>query len=135
MTLYEVVLTLRRLADAIENDRDLVRIPHAASSEGYLSAPDAAKYVGYDNVEALRKARERGLVVPVGRRGGKGPYMFRREDLDAFVRGEVKPPKSDPPPRRRRGRRSRAAATTAEREAEMKAIMAHIKTIRIPGEG
>ncbi len=49
----------------------------------------AASYCGYRTTGALRKAMLRGQVAPAGRRGGKGTWMWRREDLDAFLVGRL----------------------------------------------
>ena len=54
----------------------------------YLTTAEAAEYCGYDSASALRQAKRRGLVRPVGRRGGVGPLMWSVDALDAFLRGE-----------------------------------------------
>lgn len=61
-----------------------------------LKTSDAARYCGFETVFGLHKAWGRGRVFPAGRRGGgKGTYMWRREDLDRFLRGEE--PTNKPP--------------------------------------
>ena len=49
----------------------------------------AAAYCGYASPAGLRKAKFDGKVKAVGRRGGGGPLMWRRQDLDAFLAGAV----------------------------------------------
>src|SRR5579863_168513 len=48
----------------------------------------AAEYCGFRNSRGLISAYRRGKVRPYGRRGGTGSFVWRREDLDAFLRGE-----------------------------------------------
>ena len=48
----------------------------------------AAQYCGFRTPRGLLSAFRRGKVWPVGRRGRTGTFMWRREDLDAFLRGE-----------------------------------------------
>lgn len=48
----------------------------------------AAVYCGYKTTGALRKAFMEGRVRPAGRRGGRGSYMWAREELDRFLRGD-----------------------------------------------
>ena len=54
----------------------------------YMTTRQAADYCGFKTTGAMRKARREGRVRPVGRRGGRGTYMWDRLDLDAFLRGE-----------------------------------------------
>jgi len=52
-----------------------------------LPTAQAARYCGFKTTDGLRKAYERGKIRPVGRRGGDGPFMWRRTDLDRFLMG------------------------------------------------
>src|SRR5829696_5907175 len=54
----------------------------------YLTTREAAAYCGFKTTGALRKAHLEDRVRPVGRRGGKGTWMWSREDLDGFLRGK-----------------------------------------------
>jgi hypothetical protein len=49
---------------------------------------DAARYCGFRSARGLLSAFRRGKLYPVGRRGTTGSFTWRREDLDAFLRGE-----------------------------------------------
>src|SRR5262245_25586641 len=51
----------------------------------YLTTTEAAQYLRYRGSSAIRTLKMRGLLRPVGRRGATD--LYRREDLDAFVRG------------------------------------------------
>src|SRR5580704_10144292 len=59
-----------------------------------MTTAAAAAYCGFKTTGALRKARLEHRVVPYGRRGGRGTWIWRREDLDAFLRGD--PPATVP---------------------------------------
>jgi hypothetical protein len=52
-----------------------------------MTTADAAAYCGFKTTAGLRKAKMQGRVVAVGRRGGVGPMMWHRSDLDHFLRG------------------------------------------------
>lgn len=54
-----------------------------------LTTRDAAAYCGFKTTGALRKVRLEGRIVPAGRRGGTGTWMWAREELDRFLRGEA----------------------------------------------
>src|SRR4029453_4853109 len=51
----------------------------------YLTTAEAAAYLRYQTASAIRTLVNRGRLRPTGRRGTT--LLFRREDLDAFVRG------------------------------------------------
>src|ERR1035438_120328 len=55
----------------------------------YLTTVDATRYCGFKTTGALRKAAYEGRIVPAGRRGGSGTWMWRREDLDAVLCGRT----------------------------------------------
>lgn len=57
------------------------------ASRSLLTTAEAAAYCGFKTPGALRKAHLERRVLPAGRRGGKGTWMWRREDLDAFLCG------------------------------------------------
>jgi hypothetical protein len=62
----------------------------AASSldeECYVPTAAAAKYLGFRSTSAVRKAVMEGRLFAVGRRGGVGPLLFTRAELDRFARG------------------------------------------------
>ena len=48
----------------------------------------AARYCGFNNSRGLVTAHRRGKVMHAGRRGETGAFMWSREDLDAFIRGQ-----------------------------------------------
>ena len=52
-----------------------------------MTTAEAARYCGFKTTAAIRKALLDGRLVPLGRRGGKGTYMWSRQALDAFVAG------------------------------------------------
>ncbi|MBK7581073.1 MAG: helix-turn-helix domain-containing protein [Myxococcales bacterium] len=60
-----------------------------SAARPYLTTAEAARYLGYRDGSALRKAKLEGRIQPVGRRGGGGTLMWSRSDLDAFLRGEA----------------------------------------------
>jgi hypothetical protein len=49
----------------------------------------AARYCGFHTPQGLHAAFHKGKILPWGRRGGSGTYIWRRDDLDAFLRGET----------------------------------------------
>ena len=50
---------------------------------------DVTRWIsGFKTTGALRKAKLEGRIAPVGRRGGTGTWMWSRDDLDRFLRGE-----------------------------------------------
>src|ERR1035441_6324072 len=51
----------------------------------YLTSAEAAVFAGYRSVSAIRKAVERGALVPAGRRGRT--YTFAIEELERFMTG------------------------------------------------
>src|ERR1700730_1987360 len=50
----------------------------------------AAHYCGFRNAHGLHAAFRKGKVHPWGRRGGSGTYIWKRDDLDEFLRGSTK---------------------------------------------
>ena len=58
----------------------------------YLTTPEAARYCGYKNPSGLRKAKKEGKLLPMGRRGGTGPYVYAISDLDRFLAGLLPEP-------------------------------------------
>jgi hypothetical protein len=54
-----------------------------------LTTVEAAAYCAFRNPSALRKAHLEGRVFPVGKRGGRGTWMWAIEDLNRFLRGEL----------------------------------------------
>src|SRR5688572_3986214 len=52
-----------------------------------LTTAEAAAYCGFKSSSTLRKAKMDGRLTPVGRRGGRGTWMWRRADLDGFLAG------------------------------------------------
>src|SRR5579872_2642371 len=59
-----------------------------AQGANVMTTKVAAAYCGFKNARGLISAYRRGKVRPYGRRGGTGAFVWRREDLDAFLRGE-----------------------------------------------
>jgi hypothetical protein len=53
----------------------------------FMTTALAARYTGFANARGLLSAYRRGRVRPWGRRGGTGAFVWRRDDLDAFMRG------------------------------------------------
>lgn len=51
----------------------------------YLTTDEVAAYLGYETAGAVREARAHGLE-PIGRRGPRGPYLYRVEDIDAWLK-------------------------------------------------
>jgi hypothetical protein len=85
----------------------------------------AARYCGYADGAGIHKAHERGKLFPVGRRGGTGCFMWRREDLDRFLRGEG--PTNAPPMRPSRRKQNRDGAVPSDTVA---AILAQLREQR-----
>ena len=52
-----------------------------------MTTAQAARYCGFKTTAAIRKALLEGRLVPLGRRGGTGTYMWSRQALDAFLAG------------------------------------------------
>lgn len=69
----------------------MAAVPHAPHEPELLTTRAAAQYCGYRTPSALRKAYFDGRLMPVGRRGGVGPLMWRRADLDSFLAGGHRP--------------------------------------------
>src|SRR5262245_9777701 len=70
--------------------RDIVALPESSKiCRRHLTTREAATYCGFKCGSALRKARLEGRIVGAGRRGGTGPWMWRVQDLDRFLRGEA----------------------------------------------
>ena len=60
-------------------------MPHDAASPGWLTTTQAAAYLGYRSPQAIRALIHRGALVPDGRRGAHGAWLFRRVALDAWA--------------------------------------------------
>lgn len=60
----------------------------ADTTEGYFTTAAAARYLAFRSTSAIRKAVMESRLRPVGRRGGVGPHLFTREELDRFARGD-----------------------------------------------
>jgi hypothetical protein len=54
-----------------------------------LTTRQAAEFCAFKTAGAIRKAVMEGRLNPVGRRGGRGTMVFRREDLEAFMLGRT----------------------------------------------
>ena len=55
--------------------------------DGPMTTAQAARYCGFKTTAAIRKAYGEGRLIPLGKRGGKGTYVWSREALDAFLAG------------------------------------------------
>ncbi len=53
----------------------------------FLTTRAAALYCGFKTTSALRKAKLEGRIKAAGRRGGRGTWMWNREELDRFLCG------------------------------------------------
>src|SRR5579872_1777147 len=53
----------------------------------FMPTPLAALYCGFRTAKGLHAAFRKGKVHPYGRRGGSGTYVWKRDDLDEFLRG------------------------------------------------
>jgi hypothetical protein len=73
-------LTIAGVSGSPANDLD-------RSSDSPMTTAQAARYCGFKTTAAIRKALLDGRLVPLGRRGGTGTYMWSRQALDAFVAG------------------------------------------------
>src|SRR5579872_4472598 len=74
----------------------LAKAPHDAARAReefppYMTTSLAAFYCGFRNSRGLHSAFRQGKVYPYGRRGGSGHYVWKRDDLDEFLRGDPKP--------------------------------------------
>lgn len=88
---------LRRLIrDAVHEVVRVQGVPDAPLSEtsvsscfrdGPMTTTEAARYCGFKSTAATRKAHREGRLMPIGRRGGKGTYMWSRQVLDSFLAG------------------------------------------------
>ncbi len=68
-------------------------VPPPAEGERYYTSREAAERLAYDTTGpdptgAIRRAVHDGRLRPVGRRGGTGPLLFTREELDRVARGD-----------------------------------------------
>ena len=52
-----------------------------------MTTAQAARYCGFKTTAAIRKAFGEGRLVPLGRAGRKGTYIWSRQALDAFLAG------------------------------------------------
>jgi len=73
-------LTIAGVPSSPANDLD-----HTGDSP--MTTAQAARYCGFKTTAAIRKALLDGRLVPLGRRGGTGTYMWSRQALDAFLAG------------------------------------------------
>ena len=70
----------------------IVRAGHVPDTlEPRMLTKDAARYCGFRSSRGLLSAFRRGEFYRVGRRGSTGSFTWRREDLDAFLRGAEPP--------------------------------------------
>ena len=60
---------------------------NAHATDAPMTTTEAARYCGFKSTAAIRKAVRDGRLVPLGRRGGTGTYMWSRHALDAFLAG------------------------------------------------
>ncbi len=67
---------------------DGIRTEFVLGARRVLTSREAAAYCGFETTGAIRKAKSEGRLVPVGRRGGTGTWMFAIEELDRFLRGD-----------------------------------------------
>jgi hypothetical protein len=58
------------------------------AAKPFLTTREATVYCGFKTAGALRKAKLEGRIVPAGRRGGRGTFMWSRETLDRYLHGE-----------------------------------------------
>src|SRR5262245_6688298 len=58
-----------------------------AKNDAPMTTVQAAHYCGFKTTSSLRKALMEGRLAPIGRRGGKGTYMWSRSALDGFLAG------------------------------------------------
>ncbi|HVR03444.1 MAG TPA: hypothetical protein VMT47_15010 [Polyangia bacterium] len=59
----------------------------ADAIEAPMTTTEASRYCGFKSAVAIRKALFEGRLVPIGRRGETGTYMWSRQALDAFLAG------------------------------------------------
>src|SRR5690625_2486521 len=68
----------------------------AMSISPYLTTEEAAAYLRYSGVSSIHEKIQSGELVPDGRRGKKGAYLFRRETLDAWLEACAGQPRPAP---------------------------------------
>lgn len=73
-------VTIAGVPSSPANDLDHTR-------DSPMTTAQAARYCGFKTTAAIRKALLDGRLVPLGRRGGTGTYMWSRQALDAFLAG------------------------------------------------
>ena len=73
-------LTIAGAPSSPANDLDHTR-------DSPMTTAQAARYCGFKTTAAIRKALLDGRLMPLGRRGGTGTYMWSRQALDAFLAG------------------------------------------------
>jgi hypothetical protein len=76
------------LRASASRDRSSVAVQPADDPEAPMTTTAAARYCGFKTSAAIRKAMLDGRLIPIGRRGGTGTYMWSRLSLDAFLAGE-----------------------------------------------
>jgi hypothetical protein len=95
-TLSAIVVALRDCAGAIAKlaaalEAATAGTSHPSETAGawptLMSTSMAARYCGYKSSSAIRKAHLEGRLMPAGRRGGIGSWMWARTELDAFLGG------------------------------------------------
>src|SRR6185312_11567406 len=67
---------------------DEAKLPAPPAIPQLLTTAAATAYCGFKTSSALRKAHMEGRIKPAGRRGGRGTWMWRRDDLDHFLVGK-----------------------------------------------
>lgn len=80
------VLTLEERVEFLESHLREIAAPEATLPKVFTTS-EAARYLRFRSTAAVRKARLERRLMSLGRRGGKGPWMFSREALDDFVDG------------------------------------------------
>ena len=115
-------LLRRFIPDAVHEELRALGVPDAPLStapdpsrlrDGPMTTAQAARYCGFKTTAAIRKAFGEGRLVPLGKRGGKGTYIWSREALDAFLagaRGGIVPSGRPGAPPENDVRRGRASA-------------------------
>jgi len=60
---------------------------HELPDDATVTTSEAAQLCGFKTPSAIRKAFLEGRIRPVGKRGGRGTWMWRVADLRRFLNG------------------------------------------------
>lgn len=105
---------------AIHHDTTAPRTPTRWASP-YVTRKQLVA-TGLASRSTLAREHERGALIPFGRRGGRGPVVYRTEDVDRWLAGDVPAASTTTRPAPVALRRRTASADTAAALARLDEI-------------